>query len=164
MPDQPDNIKDELRIRAVDRSHIADLIRIADETNLSSWSAQNYIDEFQMPGSIMLRLESEPNMTIGFVVGRIVEGGIIETEHQAEIYNIAIDGQHQGRGFGQMLFDAFLAKCKKNKVVSIWLEVRESNEKAINFYKSNGFEHIQSRSNFYNNPREAALLMKLILK
>lgn len=164
MPDQPDKITDELRIRTVDSSHIADLIRIADETNLSAWTAQNYLDEFQMPGSIMLRLESALNVTIGFVIGRIVEGGVVAIEQQAEIYNIAIDKSEQGKGFGQMLFDAFIEKCRQYNVTSIWLEVRESNEKAIGFYKTNGFEHVQSRNNFYDNPREAALLMKLILK
>ncbi|MBK8304353.1 MAG: ribosomal protein S18-alanine N-acetyltransferase [Chloracidobacterium sp.] len=164
MKDLQDKITDDLRIRPVDRSHIADLIRIADETNLSAWSAQNYLDEFQMPGSIMLRLESELNVTIGFVVGRIVEGGVVETEQQAEIYNIAIEKSEQGNGFGQLLLDAFIEKCRQYNVTSIWLEVRESNEKAIGFYKTNGFEHVQSRNNFYDNPREAALLMKLILK
>lgn len=164
MTDQTDINSEDLRIRPVDSSHIADLIRIADETNLSTWSAQNYLDEFQMPGSIMLRLESELNVTIGFVVGRIVDGGVVETEHQAEIYNIAIDKSEQGKGFGQLLFDAFIEKCNEQNVTSVWLEVRESNEKAIGFYKSNGFEHVQSRNNFYDNPREAALLMKLVLK
>ncbi len=164
MEDLPEKIADDLRIRPVDRSHIADLIRIADETNLSAWSAQNYLDEFQMPGSIMLRLESELNVTIGFVVGRIVDGGVVENDQQAEIYNIAIDESEQGKGFGQLLFDAFIKQCRKYNVTSVWLEVRESNEKAIGFYKSNGFEHVQSRNNFYDNPREAALLMKLVLK
>jgi len=164
MPTDLNKSTDGPRIRPVDSSHIADLIRIADETNLSAWTAQNYLDEFQMPGSIMLRLESDLNVTIGFVVGRIVEGGVLETEKQAEIYNIAIDKSEQGKGFGQLLFDAFIAKCAEHKVTSVWLEVRESNEKAIGFYKTNGFEHVQTRDNFYNNPREAALLMKLILK
>ncbi|MBK7393302.1 MAG: ribosomal protein S18-alanine N-acetyltransferase [Chloracidobacterium sp.] len=164
MPTGLDKSTDDPRIRPVDSSHIADLIRIADETNLSAWTAQNYLDEFQMPGSIMLRLESDLNVTIGFVVGRIVEAGVVETEQQAEIYNIAIDKSEQGKGLGQLLFDAFIAKCREHKVTSVWLEVRESNEKAIGFYKTNSFEHVQTRDNFYNNPREAALLMKLILK
>lgn len=164
MAVQPDNKGHDLRIRAIDRSHIGDLIRIADETDLSPWSAQNYLDEFEMPGSVMLRLESEQNVTIGFVVGRIVGGGAIETEQQAEIYNIAIQETEQGKGFGQLLFDAFIAECKGNDVGSVWLEVRESNDKAKSFYKANGFEQVQSRNNFYNNPREAALLMKLVLK
>jgi ribosomal-protein-alanine N-acetyltransferase len=45
----------------------------------------------------------------------------------------------------------------------VWLEVRESNHKAIAFYVKNGFEQVQTRPNFYENPREAALLMRLKL-
>ena len=66
------------RIRPVEASHIADLIRIAEETNLSTWTAQNYLDELQIPESIMLRLESATNETIGFIVGRVVQGASVE--------------------------------------------------------------------------------------
>ncbi|HEX3101268.1 MAG TPA: N-acetyltransferase [Pyrinomonadaceae bacterium] len=152
------------RIRPVDASHIADLIRIGEETNLSIWTAQNYLDELLVPESIMLRLESETNETIGFVVGRVVQGGTIETEIDTEIYNVAIIESEQRKGFGQRLFDAFAAKCRETGVANIWLEVRASNEKAIRFYAQNGFERVQSRNNFYENPREHALLMKLTLK
>ncbi|MFM9904295.1 MAG: ribosomal protein S18-alanine N-acetyltransferase [Pyrinomonadaceae bacterium] len=152
------------RIRAVDASHIAALIRIADETNLSAWSAQNYLDELPIPESIMLRLESGTNKTIGFIVGRIVPGGVLETEKDAEIYNIAVVEDQQHKGFGQELFDAFVARCRDLDVRSIWLEVRASNQKAISFYGRNNFEYVQSRNNFYERPREQALLMKLVLK
>ena len=152
------------RIRPVEASHIADLIRIADETNLSAWTAQNYLDELQITDSIMLRLESAANDTIGFIVGRIVQGGTIETAIDAEIYNVAIVESEQKKGLGQRLFDAFVVKCRQIGVGNIWLEVRASNQKAIRFYEQNGFGHVQSRNNFYENPREHALLMKLLLK
>jgi ribosomal protein S18 acetylase RimI-like enzyme len=42
--------------------------------------------------------------------------------------------------------------------------VRESNRKAIAFYEKNGFESVQTRRHFYNDPREHAILMKLTLK
>lgn len=152
------------RIRPVEASHIADLIRIAAETNLSAWTAQNYLDELQITDSIMLRLESGTNETVGFIVGRIVPGGIIEAEIDSEIYNVAIVESEQKKGRGQRLFDAFVVKCREIGVGNIWLEVRASNQKAIRFYEQNGFERVQSRNNFYENPREHALLMKLLLK
>ena len=153
----------EIRIRPIERSNIAELIEIARQTNLSPWSAQNYLDELQISGSIMLRLETEPRETIGFVVGRVIEGAI-EHETQAEIYNIAIVESHQRRGLGQILFDEFTQKCREKYVASLWLEVRESNQKAIDFYQKNGFDPVQTRPNFYENPREHAILMRLILK
>jgi len=154
----------ELRIRPVEASHIIDLIRIGEETNLSRWTAQNYLDEMKNTSAIMLRLVAEDNATIGFVVGRTVIGGEIDTQFDAEIYNIAIDVAQQGNGHGQVLFDEFLNICSALDVKNIWLEVRESNQPAIAFYERNGFSSVQTRNHFYDNPREHAVLMKLTLE
>ena len=152
------------RIRPVEASHIGDMIRIADETKLNHWTAQNYLDEMKIPASIMLRLESQTNHTIGFIVGRIIQGGVAETAVDAEVYNLAVVVNEQKKGFGQQLFDAFFAICREKQVANIWLEVRKSNLQANNFYERMGFACVQTRNNFYENPREPALLMKLKLK
>ena len=163
-PIASENISDAHRIRPVEAAHVCDLIRIADETNLSHWSAQSYLDEMKNPDAVMLRLIAEDNSTIGFVVGRFVIGGDIETRIDAEIYNIAVTETQQRAGRGQLLFDAFASACREKEAANIWLEVRESNDKAITFYEKNSFQRVQTRRHFYENPREHALLMKLELK
>lgn len=151
----------EYRVRPIDSSHIGDLIRIGEETDLSPWTAQSYLDEMKNPDAVMLRLESGDNRTVGFVVGRIVLGGLVETQTDAEIYNIAVIEQLQGRGLGQVMLDAFLDVCRARSAVYVWLEVRESNTAAIRFYSRNCFEHVQTRNHFYTDPVENALLMRL---
>jgi len=153
-----------LRIRPVEVSHVGDLIRLGDETNLSPWTAQGYIDEMKNTDAIMLRLVSEENMTIGFIVGRTVIGGAIEPTTDAEIYNIAVAEIQQRQGCGQMLFDAFMLACSERGVANVWLEVRESNQRALSFYERNGFVRVQTRPFFYDDPREHAVLMKLRVK
>ena len=159
-----ENPTDYPRIRAVETSHIGDLIRIGVETNLSPWTAQGYLDEMKSTEAIMLRLVAEDNATIGFIVGRSIIGGDVHKRIDAEIYNIAVAETEQRQGRGQLLFDAFTDVCKEREVANIWLEVRESNHKAISFYERNGFERTQTRRSFYDNPREHALLMKLAVK
>lgn len=149
-----------MRIRPVEKSNIADLIRIGEEVNLSHWSAQSYLDEMKNPASIMFRLEGDDNETIGLIIGRMIEGGTFEAVAEAEIYNIAIIKSAQRVGLGQMLFDYFIEKVREKSGRAIWLEVRESNEKAIAFYRKNGFQKVQTRNHFYENPREHAILMK----
>ncbi len=153
----------EVRIRSIEASHIGALIALGDLTNLSPWSAQSYLDELKDPRSIMLRLESNENLTVGFVVGRIVAAADDENAVDADIYNIAVDPAFQGNGNGQILFEAFLDKCRASLVRSVWLEVRESNETAIKFYLSNGFYAVTTRKHFYTNPPEHAVLMRLDL-
>lgn len=155
---------DSLRIRQVETATIGELIRIGEETNLSPWTAQGYIDEMKNPASIMLRLVDVENEIAGFIVGRIIFGGEIETRTDAEIYNIAVAEQYKRNGCGQRLFDEFAKSCRDKQVANIWLEVRESNEKAIKFYEKNGFERVQTRPSFYSNPRENALVMRRFLK
>ncbi len=159
----PDITCDTPRIRPVDTANIGDLIRIANETNLSHWSAQSYLEEIKNRDSIMLRLVGGDNETLGFVVGRIIPGSVVEKVLEAEIYNIAVTETHQRKGLGQTLFDSFRSECLEKKAANIWLEVRESNSKAIAFYEKNRFESIQTRTHFYENPREHAILMKLEL-
>lgn len=161
---QIDNTSDEPRIRGVEAAHISELIRIGDETNLSHWSAQSYLEEMKNADAVMLRAVGEDNSTIGFVVGRLVVGGDVKMRTDAEIYNIAVTRSEQRRGRGQLLFDSFLAVCREKEAATIWLEVRESNLQAIAFYEKNGFMPVQTRRSFYDNPREHAILMKLVLK
>src|SRR5688500_3014773 len=130
LPDEDKSCSDP-RVRPVEPAHIADLIRIGEETNLSPWSAQSYLDEIKNPDAIMLRLVADDNAVIGFVVGRLVIGGDLEKRCDAEIYNIAVVDNQQRTGCGQSLFDAFAAICARSGVANIWLEVRESNAKAI---------------------------------
>jgi ribosomal-protein-alanine acetyltransferase len=155
--------KDTPRIVAVTPSQVADLIRIGEGTKLSPWSAEHYLEEIKNPRAIMLRLVSDENETLGFVVGRLVLSGGNDVRTDAEIYNIAVVNPHQHKGYGQRLLNSFLERCSERCTKHVWLEVRESNHKAIGFYLKNGFEQVQTRPNFYENPREAALLMRLKL-
>ncbi len=154
---------EDCRIRPVEPAHIADLIRIGDDTRLSPWTAESYLAELKIADAILLRLEDDQNSTLGFIVGRMIDGGAVEVVREAEIYNIAVVADAQGHGFGQKLYDAFLTEVSHRGAKHIWLEVRESNSQAIAFYERNGFERVQTRSNFYANPREHALLMRAVL-
>jgi [ribosomal protein S18]-alanine N-acetyltransferase len=151
-----------IRLKEIDGSSIPDLIRISLETGITQWTAQNFLDEIALPESILIRAISEEGETIGFVVGRTVPGDR-EGENNAEIYNIAVLEEFSRTGTGQALMDEFLIKAAQANVSSVWLEVRESNERAISFYKRNGFKDVTVRPNFYSDPIEAAICMKFLM-
>jgi len=70
---------------------------------------------------------------------------------------------YQRKGIGTLLLNEFLINAQKLKINTVWLEVRELNKKAQNFYRSNGFVQAQKRINFYTHPSEDALVMRLKL-
>ena len=71
-----------------------------------------------------------------------------------EILAIATIKEYRSKGIAQELLD-------KIKTKDIFLEVRESNQVAINFYKKNKFNQISIRKNYYSEPNENAIIMKL---
>ena len=71
-----------------------------------------------------------------------------------EILAIATIEEYRNKGIAQELLD-------KIKIKDIFLEVRESNQIAINFYKKNKFKEISIRKNYYSKPNENAIIMKL---
>lgn len=86
---------------------------------------------------------------------------------EAEIYNIAVSKDCRENGIGaNLLQNAFRYILDKSEGVSatVWLEVRKSNQTAINFYLGNFFEISCERKNFYSNPSENALVLKTRIK
>ena len=71
-----------------------------------------------------------------------------------EILAIATIEECRNKGISQELLD-------KIKTKDIFLEVRKSNEKAINFYKKNNFKQISIRKGYYSDPTEDAIIMKM---
>ena len=79
---------------------------------------------------------------------------ILDSIDVYEILAIATVEEYRNKGIAQELLD-------KIKMKDIFLEVRESNQVAINFYKKNRFKEISIRKNYYSEPTENAVIMKL---
>ena len=79
---------------------------------------------------------------------------ILDSIDVYEILAIATVEEYRNKGIAQELLD-------KIKTKDIFLEVRESNQTAINFYKKNRFKEISIRKNYYSEPTENAVIMKL---
>ena len=79
---------------------------------------------------------------------------ILDSIDVYEILAIATIEEYRNKGIAQELLD-------KIKIKDIFLEVRESNQVAISFYKKNKFKEISVRKNYYSEPNENAIIMKL---
>ena len=79
---------------------------------------------------------------------------ILDSIDVYEILAIATVEKYRNKGIAQELLD-------KIKTKDIFLEVRESNQTAINFYKKNNFKEISIRKDYYSEPTENAIIMKL---
>ena len=162
------------KIEAADTKQIAEMIF---ENNLGYWSESDLEQEIDRQDSISLAAVKNKEI-VGFVVARLItshhfdlkinsknkEQCHLKVKNQPveiEIYNIAVKKQHWRRGIGKLLIEKLIRNSASNIAAILWLEVRETNFPAINFYKSNDFNVCYKRKNFYINPTEDAIVMKL---
>ncbi|MDU8924073.1 ribosomal protein S18-alanine N-acetyltransferase [Pasteurellaceae bacterium LIM206] len=85
---------------------------------------------------------------------------------EATLFNIAIAPQFQGQGLGKALLTELLERLRRQGILTVWLEVRESNHKAKKLYSSLGFNEVDIRRNYYPLPgggRENAIVMACYL-
>ena len=78
---------------------------------------------------------------------------------QGEILSVAVDPSCRRRGIARRLLALALEECERRALLSLSLEVRQSNEAARALYRGFGFETVGRRKNYYTLPREDAILM-----
>jgi ribosomal-protein-alanine N-acetyltransferase len=84
---------------------------------------------------------------------------------EAHILNLCVQPDVRRLGFGRRLLNALLFKAHDAAVQRIFLEVRPSNQAAIELYVSAGFQKIGTRPSYYQakDGREDAIVLALSL-
>ncbi len=92
--------------------------------------------------------------------GRVVAyGGMVVVLDEGQITNIATHPDFRQQGLGERVVRAIIDYASESGLVSISLEVRESNAAAISLYEKLGFLSFGVRRNFYTSPRENGIVM-----
>ncbi len=82
------------------------------------------------------------------------------TGEEADITNVCTAPAARGKGVATEILTALMEEGKSRGVTEFFLEVRESNVPARSLYTKLGFEEIGIRKNYYEEPKEHAVLMK----
>ena len=112
--------------------------------------------------------QAERYLNLKIVEGHQIYGfAICQTVlDEATLFNIAIDPQKQGLGLGRQLLNELITQLRQKGILTLWIEVRESNKKALALYDSLGFNQVDIRKNYYPTPdgkRENAVVMAAYL-
>ena len=79
---------------------------------------------------------------------------------EAELVRIATDLKNRRLGIGVALLSGVEERAAAKGALSVVLEVRKSNEAAIGLYQKYGYENLGIRKNFYDFPKEDAVIMR----
>ena len=100
----------------------------------------------------------EQQEIVGYVVMSMAAG-------EAHILTLAVHPDKQGQGYAKHILDHVLETSRERDVSTIYLEVRPSNQRAIDIYQKAGFNEIGIRKDYYpaEDGREDALVMAFTL-
>jgi ribosomal-protein-alanine N-acetyltransferase len=138
---------------SADAVEVAMILREAREA--ASWSEEALRETALLPG-VAAFVSRRGDAISGIVVGR-------QVLDEAEILNLAVKQGVRRQGEGRALVRRSLQQFAERQVSRVFLEVRESNTGAIEFYRGLGFEAVGLRRDYYHDPSEAATVMELWL-
>jgi ribosomal-protein-alanine acetyltransferase len=132
-------------IRAATEADLPAISEIqASAPEASQWNPRDYLAH-------ECRIAERDGLVLGFLVIRAV------AEREWEILNLAVARSVRRQGIGRHLLGDVLAR----HAGEFFLEVRQSNESARRFYAQLGFKTITIRLQYYSNPPDSAIVMKL---
>ena len=146
----------------VRRMVAADLVRVmeiaAELKDAPQWTEAVYAALLEPGGAVRrIALAAECLGGVeGFAVASVVGS-------EAELETIAVAGARQRLGVGTQLVEALADELRAAGVRELFLEVRESNQRALAFYRRMGFAESGRRPRYYADPVEDAVLERLLL-
>ena len=143
-------IRDTCAVLELAPAHIPAVLRIERESFSDPWSENMFAELLASPAARAYVAESN-----GGVLGFIMFYNIAP---ELQILNLAVRRCARNQAVGSRLIESVLALDNISRVT---LEVRESNLPAIGLYKKFGFKADGTRKDYYERPREDAVLMSL---
>lgn len=140
-----------MKIRAMQEEDLEQVCAIECDNFSMPWSRQSFLDSVHNSDHIYMVAEHQHEI-LGYC-------GIWGIVGEGQITNVSVKKTSQRQGVASALLDACLKKGDEMGISAYTLEVRESNSKAISLYEKFGFEQAGVRKNFYDKPKEHAILM-----
>jgi [ribosomal protein S18]-alanine N-acetyltransferase len=135
------------------------------------WAPATYAAILETPGADLKRcllVAVKDESLVGFAVGVMhpaqVDGDASNGVHIAEVESVVVANATRRLGIGRALCRAVLAWACSEGATEIILEVRATSAAPIALYTSLGFRQAGRRPRYYRDPKDDALVMRLILE
>jgi len=133
--------------------HLDELARLEKVCFSRPWSRQMLAEELDNQcAAFLVALEEATEKVVGYA-------GLLVMADEGYITNVAVFPEYRRQGIAGQLLEVFLRFAQANALAFLTLEVRPSNEAAIALYQGYGFEEKGRRKNYYDFPKEDALIL-----
>lgn len=132
-------------------AQVAELEKICFGTE--AWSEKSVASELDNPLSFWLVADDN-----GRVAGYVGSQTVMD---ETDMMNVAVHPDYRKQGIATALIVGLVGELRKKGSHCLTLEVRASNENAISLYRKLDFQQIGLRKNYYHNPKEDALILRM---
>ena len=132
--------------------HVAQVAELEKLCFSAPWSENAVRGELTNPLSLWL-VAVDGDTVAGYIGSQSVMG-------EADMMNVAVSPSYRRQGIAEKLVVSLVEKLTAQKVSSLTLEVRASNEPAIALYEKLSFVQVGRRPNYYTKPKEDALILR----
>ena len=133
-------------------AHVAAVAELEKACFSAPWSEASVREELTSPRSLWL-VALAGDQVAGYVGSQTVLD-------EADMMNLAVAPRHRRQGIARQLVEALGDALRAQGVQSLTLEVRASNEAAIQLYRSLCFTQVGRRPRYYTKPTEDALILR----
>lgn len=144
-----------MKIVKMTRDHVPQVAALEKLCFSTPWSEQSVAGELTNPLSLWL-VALEEDRVLGYIGSQSVLG-------ESDMMNVAVHPEHRRQGIAAALVETLADRLEEVGSSSLTLEVRASNASARALYGKLGFSQIGLRKNYYRNPREDGLILRLSL-
>lgn len=140
-----------MTIESMTVDEIAQVAEIERQIFSIPWSEKAFRDSMESDNTIYIVAKENDNVA-GYA-------GMYLSFEEGNITNVAVNPLSRRKGIGEKIVRDILNRAYEKGVRDVFLEVRETNSVAIALYEKIGFKEEGIRKNFYDKPRENALIM-----
>ena len=118
------------------------------------WSRRMLSEHLENECAATLVAQGEDGTVLGYA-------GLLVVLDEGYITNVAVRPEYRRQGIAGKLLEVFHRFAEGNKMAFLTLEVRDSNASARALYTKHGFREVGVRKNYYDHPKEDAIIMTL---
>lgn len=115
------------------------------------WTEQGFRSSLNSEDTLYLVVDNEDQI-LGYC-------GFLQSFDEADITNVAVAPEMRNSGIGFAMLTELMQQGRTRGIERYTLEVRAGNAAAIHLYEKLGFESVGIRKNFYDKPKEDAVIM-----
>ena len=146
-----------VKIVPMDASHLDGAAAVEQACFSRPWSREMLAEELYNDCAAYLAAEDAEGCVVGYA-------GLQVVLDEGYITNVAVLPEHRRQGVASKLLQVFCDFAAGRDLAFLTLEVRRSNDAAIALYEVFGFREAGCRKNYYEAPREDALIMTKYFK